>query len=239
MSPEITAAFIGLGAAIFTFFLGRYYERKDRGQRKIIETGVTATELVKPRKMGPISMTVEKAFITGDKTSKGRLSVNSAFNYVIGVSNIGLDDIQKPEIDITLEETASIVEIKVNSDKISEDKIFYFQDKNRPYFRRIIPEYINRKDSLTITVLSINDPSQKCQVLVSGLGITHSTRNSSAETNQVINREPVYSMTLIFAFIAALVGCIFAILPLLIDNEPNTLQIIALTKIALTQTPIP
>src|SRR5690349_21616651 len=124
MAIAIISALVTILGSVVIFYVGRFYEKRDKSRRLIIETSITSTELVNPDKLGPISVLVDQGFITKKRVDSGKLiPVKSAYNYVISVSNIGLDTLENPEIDITLGDEARIVEMKVKSDVISEDKI--------------------------------------------------------------------------------------------------------------------
>src|SRR5688572_12768109 len=162
MQPEILSAWLQVGGAlavgILLFFLGRWSEYRYRSKRQVVETIVTYSELLTPNKTSPISISLNEEFATGKPSEMRNLfPIMRAYNYLIWVSNVGLEEVEKPEIDILLSEKASIIEFKVNSDKISADKIEIQEDTKRPNYRRVIPKYMNTKNNLTISVLSIND----------------------------------------------------------------------------------
>ena len=211
--PEIWSAIIQVAGAAVIAVVGYYFGRRkqlfDRNRQRVIETIVTVARLVNPKRFGPISVSVDKSLISGQSSDKGIYErVESAYSYVIDVSNAGLDDLDKPEINITLGNEAVIVEVTVNSDTIPEDKIDKQKVDMKPNFRRIVPEYLNRNDSLAISVLSINESSSKCEIMVGGKGIIHRKRNLSAEFENR-NRFGVPEATItIFSILAVVIAVI-------------------------------
>jgi hypothetical protein len=206
MSSEVYSTLLQVVAPVLAgvviFLIGRWYEKRDKGRKKIIETNITKTQLVNPEKLGPISMYVDASFLMGNEPAEGvaLAAVKSAYSYTIEVANKGLEDIDGPEINITLDSNAIIVEMKVNSETIPKDKIEERKDEKNRNFRRIVPQYLNRNDILSISVLSINNSSSNCKVLIGGLGIIHQERNPRKD-GRLSNSEVTALAQILIAFI--------------------------------------
>ena len=85
---------------------------------------------------------------------------------------------------MTLDEQATIIDDDIKSDRLPRDRISIPDDKKKSNFRQVIPEYINKDDSLEILIFSVNNATPKCEVRVVGEGITHVTANSSVESGR-------------------------------------------------------
>lgn len=159
-------------AVILAFALGRFFERRDNRRRKVIETSYLSTPLVNPEQIGPLSVSVDKVFLTGqDGDKNASVQVSSAYSFVINIQNIGIDHIDAPDIDIKLNESASIVQYRIQSPALFEDRIRI--EKRAPNHLRITPDFLNSRNDLLFSIISINNTSELCEIFVIGRGITH------------------------------------------------------------------
>ena len=173
MSNDIlVTGFFALLAAVLGAYAGYYFTQQSKDNRKVVEVSILPTLLVDPDRLGPLSMSVDKGFITGQPLEEDiKVPVSSAYNFTIDISNVGGDDLVAPDIDITLDENAIILPPEFKSDSIPLDKIKVVKDLKQPNYIRIIPQYINKQKAISISILSVNNKSSKCKVDISGLGI--------------------------------------------------------------------
>lgn len=213
MPVEIQSTLISIIGGIIIMILGvlagGYYERQKSKRRKIALVDVSSTSLVDPSQIGPLSITTSKEILTGKAKDRGvSVPVESAFSFVIRVLNKGDDDLVRPEINITLDDNASILSTTIIRTPIPQDKIEIKKDPKNPRSIQVIPEYLNTQKYISISLLSVNNTSDTCNVLVSGIGIKqeHFIKNEGSE-----------KANMFFANIAAFLsgGMVFSLLALL------------------------
>lgn len=177
----VTAGVFAIVAAVIGAGAGYFLTQLSKNNSKIVEVSVIPTSLVDPGRLGPLSVSVDKGFITSQPSAENiKVPVKSAYNFTIDISNIGEDDLVTPDIDIMLDENAVMLPPEFKSDSIPIDKLKVVKDPNRPNYIRIIPQYINKQKRLSISVMSVNNKNEKCEVVISGVGIKQQAKVQEA-----------------------------------------------------------
>lgn len=175
----IGTGLFALFAGVFGWFLSRYFGRRDKGRSKVIQTSSSIASIVNPKRIGPLSVSVDKEFLTSQPSDKGTtVPVSSAYSFSTRVSNIGIEDLENPEIDITLADGATIVQASADSDHISRDKINIQRDASQLNYVRITPQYINKGKEIVVSILSVGNQNNEYKVRVSGFGVIHEERSA-------------------------------------------------------------
>ncbi len=173
---NMTTEIFTLLAAVLGAVLGAgatyYFSQQSKNKSKILETNTIPTSLVDPSKTGTLLISVDKELLTGQAADKGILEkVTSAYSFSISISNVGNDDIERPEIHITLDEKATILSCEFKPEPLTPDKYKIIKDPNRPNYLQIIPNYVNKQENFVISILSVNNQTEDSKVAIGGVGI--------------------------------------------------------------------
>lgn len=190
---SIVSALVGGG--IVTYYIGRRDKEKENAQKGLITSKtVDSTVLVNPDCANLLSLSTSINFPKGSVSrKKTAITVINGYQYVISITNSGLDTVTKPEINITFEEDAYIHYLKVNPGNITDDKIDYPENKQEINSRLIIPAYLNSGDNISISVVVLNTKMTRFPIKVTGENI----RYINLDTEIPAKRTPIWTAVLI------------------------------------------
>jgi len=174
MTPEIKSAVIQvLGGAIFGGLIA-YFAFALQRRRKVLEYTIFSMPLLRftPEKQRNLSLAVDQSVLTGKEEGKGILvPISNAFGFEVEVLNMGNQEVVKPSIEVSLHESAKIIEYETRP--ISEDayNISVHLSASSSNVIRIIPPYINNKERFLVRLISTDNANLACNVKIRGLGI--------------------------------------------------------------------
>jgi hypothetical protein len=114
-----------------------------------------------------------------EKTSE----IDSAYGFQIELCNVGNEDIENPNIEISLDKSAKIVGYEILPMAKPGYDIKLLKDNLNHNIIRFQVSYINRNSRLTIRLISTENIGKECKVEVIGLGIR--TRKYSSIRNNI------------------------------------------------------
>lgn len=165
MSEGIFSLLVSSVLALLLFVLTLWFQNRNKSREKVIETEIIQTELINPENSESIP------FYT--KINRSKVAVTSAYKYTINAKNVGLGEIERPEFDISFDTKTKIHKIKVNSQHLTPDKINLPSGIRRSNYCRVIPQYMNKGNTLKIIVTTVNNEIKNCNIDVRGAGILH------------------------------------------------------------------
>lgn len=160
---------------VILYFIERRNKPSDKSKENIIRSEVTSIQLINPEAAKFITMTADigPTISTSSSTKKSTVPVTSAYKHTIGLSNIGTEAMKSPGVDVSFDHRTHILNFDVSSKHIPRDQIEILDNIHGPNHRRVIPKYMNTKQGLTISVISINNERMKYPVVPVGTGIKH------------------------------------------------------------------
>jgi len=171
LTEALVGAFFGFLIAYFAFGLQR--------TQKTIEYDVFSMPLLrfKPTQKHALSVSVDKWVLTNEEADKGiPVPIDSAYGFEINLLNIGNVPIEKPNIEIRLDESAKIVEYETQPTSRPGYEVEAQKDTLEPNVLRVLVPFVNRRERVLIRVISTGNASRKCKVDVVGLGIKQRSR---------------------------------------------------------------
>lgn len=163
--------------AVVTFSLGLLGARLLR-KRKVLEYDVFSMPLLRftPKKERTLAVTVDKFLLTGVEKDKGQATpITNAYGFEINVRNVGNEEATQASVEITLHESAKIIEYETYpASQINYEVIV---ERVAPNILRLVVPYVNKRERFLVRVISTENEKRDCKVNIRGLGI-HSRRHS-------------------------------------------------------------
>lgn len=172
MSSVYTAIISALVGGICTLIITLIAIKVQRG-KKIIEYSVVSMPLFRFKPIeGALTILVDKHILTNNEIDKGKSSeIDNAFGFQVELFNVGNEDIENPNIEITLDRSAKIVGYEIQPTAKPGYDIKLHQDNSNPNIVRFQVSYINKNSRLIIRLISTENLDRECKVEVVGLGI--------------------------------------------------------------------
>jgi hypothetical protein len=173
MSPELQTAIISSSITFLgTLFITLLAIKLQRG-RKVIQYTIKSMPLLRFKPMeGTLSISVDKFILTNEESDKGTSQqINNTYGFQIDLFNVGSEDIEKPNIEITLDPTAKIVGYETQPANRPGYEVNLQRINSQPNVLRVLFPFVNRGEPVTIRLISTDNATKQCKVGVLGLGI--------------------------------------------------------------------
>ncbi len=168
----VLAGFFALLAA----YLGYRLQKK----QKVVEYDIYSMSLIrfKPSADRGLSVTVKKSLLTGDPTDAGEpVRIDSAYGFRVSLRNVGNDPIEKPQVEVLMDDNAKILEFWTDPTDRPGYPVVQTHVPGRNMLLLSFP-YLNPKESVSISITSTGNKEPKCDLKVLGVGIRTVSMNT-------------------------------------------------------------
>ena len=167
---EIVVAIIGAVAGGLCTFVGSLLLRS----RKIIEYDISSMPLLRftPGSSHALNVSVDKSVLTNNVADKGiSMPIESAYGFQIDLYNSGNKEVIEPNIKISLDEKALIVEYESIPISSSLYNIKWIKDDLNHNIVNLVIPYINEHEHFRVRLISTQNVNRECDVEVTGVGV--------------------------------------------------------------------